>query len=411
MTTVCSGGASAPKAGVPSSLVVDQQYIQSILPTPLNWLYPYLPYMHGLQIGDVGAFCATDPPTWSVPTSDQIYNFLTGGPIGDYNTVNQFLQDITRAYLWYSACECSSVSTPAPPSPPSAPVGLPSVNPPVLVGPAVGQPCAVLLGGPMVYAGGGNTGGLIPFTDFGGSHNDDVMFPSGATNVRIITTLSTGTSSTGNVEIVVNFFDSDQGAFGGAGGNDPVVYFETIGHTTTTDVVLVAPIGGVQINIEWSVAAGTNALDARIEVYCGGPPGATQSPCCPPDQISIGLLTQIYQLLTLQQRQSTPFAYIDGASHSSLTGFGEISVQGLIGLKLTITDAGPGVLGVAAGDPETVWQAGWYRWGNADGWGPREFISSTDVLDLPTSAGVYTKIGYSLNATVEVTITELEREA
>jgi hypothetical protein len=158
------------------------------------------------------------------------------------------------------------------------------------------------------------------------------------------------------------------------------------------------------------MAAGTNQLTARVEVYCGGPPGSTSAACCPPDPIATAKLDTIIALLTLQQRQSTPFAYIDGDSHSSLTGFGEISVQGLIGLKLTITDAGPGVLGVAAGDPETVWEAGWYRWGNADGWAPREFISSTDVLDLPTSAGVYTKIGYSLNATVEVTITELERE-
>lgn len=411
MTTVCSGGSSAAKAGVPSALVVDAQYIQSILPAPLNWLYPYLPYMHGLQIGDVGAFCATDPPTWSVPTAEQIYNFVKGGPLTDYDIVNQFLQDITRAYLWYNACECSSVATPAPPSPPSAPADLPAINPPVLVGPGTASPCASF---PFYHIGSwapdGSTWPMAPFTQGNTPATHPVAIPAGATSMQMTLTCGPDVQAGAFVALYFQWF-------GTLDLTDPLGgdSMSALAGATSTKTFLVSP-GAASVSI-WAVGGQSSGhfptmdMTGQASVYCGGLPGQTQSPCCPPDAVATGLLTSILQAITLIQRQLVPFAYIDGASHSSLTGFGEISVQGLIGLKLTITDSGPGVLGVAAGDPETVWEAGWYRWGNADGWSPRVFITSVDLVDLPPAAGAYTKIGYSLNATVEVTITELEREA
>lgn len=141
MTVVCNGAASTTKPGVPAGVVVDQQYVQSLLPAALAFLYPYLPYMHGLQIGDVGAFCAADPPTFSLPTGPQLLDFLTGNNLTNLSLVNTFLQNLTKAYLWRSLCKCVDNSTPNPVVPPTDPGNLPAVNPSPYVALPTSVPC------------------------------------------------------------------------------------------------------------------------------------------------------------------------------------------------------------------------------------------------------------------------------
>jgi hypothetical protein len=115
-------------------------------------------------------------------------------------------------------------------------------------------------------------------------------------------------------------------------------------------------------------------------------------------------------MVTLIQRQSVPFAYIASASHAGLAGSGELTVQGLIGLRITLTTI-PSLVGSDAGDPLTYFQAGWLRWGDADGFSERRFIDASPLTWYPQPAGQYTRIAYSLNVGVVATIEELEREA
>jgi hypothetical protein len=123
----------------------------------------------------------------------------------------------------------------------------------------------------------------------------------------------------------------------------------------------------------------------------------------------MALLQNIADLVKLIQRQQVPFAYVQGTDHPGLTGKGEISVQGLWGVKITPSNVPPGT-GVDIGDPDTLWLDSWINWGNADGWSAREFLRSSPYISTPNFAGQYTKIGYSLEPQLTVDLRELVRE-
>jgi hypothetical protein len=74
-----------------------------------------------------------------------------------------------------------------------------------------------------------------------------------------------------------------------------------------------------------------------------------------------------------------------------------------------ITD-GIGTIGIEDGTPDETFEAGWITWGNADGFSARERITHEALLSLPSLAGQYTLIGYTLTVGVEISLTELVRE-
>jgi hypothetical protein len=119
---------------------------------------------------------------------------------------------------------------------------------------------------------------------------------------------------------------------------------------------------------------------------------------------------QILSLVTLFQRQAVPFAYIEGATHSSLTGTGSLTVQGLLGVKVQ-SHSIPSDAGRDPGTPENVWLDSWINWGNADGFTPRELISTDSHLSIPAAAGQFTTIGYTLRPGLTIDVVELKREA
>lgn len=116
-----------------------------------------------------------------------------------------------------------------------------------------------------------------------------------------------------------------------------------------------------------------------------------------------------YDLVLLIQRQAVPFGYVVGTAHAGLVDTGELAIVGLLGVLIEIT-AGIGIVGTEAGAPVQTFEAGWVTWGNADGFTERTMLSSASCLSLPRAAGQYTRVGYTLSAGIEVTITELERE-
>lgn len=183
------------------------------------------------------------------------------------------------------------------------------------------------------------------------------------------------------------------------------------GAIVTIDVPIIDGVSQFDVSVTSGPASNTNTFSVQLDVSCQQTPVGTPLPPAPPlSGIDNATLQSILTLVTLIQRQVAPFAYVTRATHSGLTGHGELSVQGLIGCKVIITDAIAGTIGTELGDPEVDFGLGWINWGNPDGWLPRQFLGHVDNLSYPANAGAHTRIGYSLAPGVVATLVELTRE-
>jgi hypothetical protein len=155
------------------------------------------------------------------------------------------------------------------------------------------------------------------------------------------------------------------------------------------------------------VGAPMNAT-AEISWKCQ-PSSAPPSPCCPPDPIATGLLTQVLQAVTLLQRQLVPFAYISSTAHAGLTGQGTIAVQGLLGLRIDLTTM-PASLTQDASTPPFVFNVGWVSMEDSNGFIDETRAHAQHQNWFSRIASEATLIGYSFAPGVVATITELQRE-
>jgi hypothetical protein len=418
--SVCSTGISGVRSGIASSVVVDQAYVQSLLPTALAWLYPYLPYMHGLQIGDVGAFCSVDPPTWTVPSGTDIYDFVTGNDLAHYNLVNQFIQDVTRAYLWYNLCECKSVATPAPPTPPSAPSNLPAVNPDGVVGTPPSS-CGSESGSLTVHSG--QNYNAITGVAFGGSgqpvQSDQIkLLPAGVKSVQFTTAYRVPTTGgfydDAAAVPVFTFWNGVTEVHHYFTSNVPSGDIEVGPPMTLQSDVIAVPSGADSWDYEIRLDSDTMVVEASstVQWFCDGGGNISNGArdcCTATDPLTQATLKSILDMVTLLQRQIAPFAYVSGTAHHSLAGTGTVAVQGLLGVLLNVSV--PSRAGVVEGTPDTVYDCGWINFGTADGYGDRLFITSDSQVVFPRVGGTYTLIGYSLLPGVSMTLTELLRES
>lgn len=393
---ICSSGTSGPKPGVNTSIIVDPNFVKSLLPPALAWLYPFLPWMEGLAIGDVNAFCAADPPTFTMPTPLQFLNFVTGGPFGDFEIVNTFLQNLTRYYLWFQLCQCNSVATPTPTNP-SQPSNMPAFPG---TGSVNADPCFTYNFSHTFQAVGDTFDVLVPV-------------PAGVTYATMDSQFDTVDDPSPDRYVANAIF------FSASGGN-----LNTTGvfggwnttHMFFTHSQASVPAGAANMQMQYTVSTHSlpvaRSMTGTVRLYCGTTPtggGGTVELPCPPDPRTLATLNEILRLVTLVQREAVPFAYIRSTVHSGLTGHGEIAVQGLIGCIVQLTSYGSAV-GSVDGDPATFFDAGWFNWGNADGFLPREHIKASPQVSFPAAAGQYTRIGYSLQPGVTASLTELVRE-
>lgn len=405
MTTICAGGTSGPKTGVDTSVYVDSAFVQSLLPPALAWLYPYLPWMRALEIGDVSTFCATDPPTVpSVPSASDILQFVTGGNISAALAVNDFLQNVAKQYLWRSLCQCTSGS-PSAYTPPSDPGGLVSVNNPSIVSGPLAQPCYDFTSSVVNFTGGtslqrsdiniaGTGGGVTGPSTRGYWVQFDtttalVSAPAPQLTLHYIVEAELTTPATiySNPAYVIN-----------AGG--------------TRSALFAVPAGADHANytVNAGTGAGQTSETTRIRVWCQTA-SPTEQDCCAsgPDRTNL-LLNQILDLVTIIQRQRVPFAYIDGATHSTLSGAGTLTIpNGLIGLRTTVT-TNPGYTGIAGSNPTALFDVGYVSVGDASGWNETQPIRRSPWNWFPSDMSTWTRVGYNLNPGVIVSITELEAE-
>lgn len=364
---------------------------------PTLWAVPLAGFI-GAVTYNLSTFCASDPPAVPSFTAQDVVDLLNPYNPITYGAAQDKFQDLVGAYAWYQVCKCDSVATPSPPSPPSAPTNMPAINPPsVAPGYPTGQPCQTTQYSIDVV--GDNT-----------NHSQaDVYLPAGATYVRLTGVFTDMTTPpTPDSSVTIQFLDAANNLYGGY----TVGYTGAIHNVHVGQGALLPAYNRFRVTAFGGTGQPTRPFDVSVEIFCGTTPGAGGGPYptpCPTDPFVLGLLEQILALVTIVQRQAAPFAYVTGAAHPGLTGRGSISVQGLLGAKIEVTSMGS-ITGEALGDPDVLWDAGWVNWGSADGVSPRQFITAAETLTLPSLAGQYTQLHYSLEQGVTITITELERE-
>lgn len=406
MTVLCGGGASGPKPDVGNNIIYNSAGLAAALEFSGYGALATLAVILGTLLYDATTLCGTDPPAAPTFTAAELEALFTITPSTDFETGLGKLKDLVTNVLWYTLCECTSTSTPAQPSP----VALPST---VFIGAGGSGTCAEFTSGPHSQSGTtAQTKSIIPSTDFVLIFNADyiansVLLPDGAASIVLTGTLdSSNYTGAGNPASMFVDFNNGSTAVGSTQG----VSFESA--PKTKQLKLAVPAGATRVTISFQKSFSTSyEIDghATLDISCGGPNAGAPGGCCPPDPSVVQLLQQVQTLVTLIQRQHVPQAYINGSTHSAVTGSGEIAVSQLLGVKLT-PGAIPTHFGAAAGDPDELWLDSWITWGNADGWTPREWLRHSPQLSLPPNAHLYTKLGHSFAPGISVDVQELEPE-
>ncbi len=391
MTLVCpSSGPSRIKTGTLGTLIYASGGAAILSEFGVPWLVTAAAAL-GIISFETTTLCASDPPAMPTWTDADTFALYTADPGPAGHTARDKITQLLGNLVWYQACECITGPQPTPPAPPADPGGtsIVSTGAPQPVTPCVtfvsaggatlGAGVGLHLGGPS-FIGRNATWVLVSWTS-------TLVGPSPAFQIRL------------NQEIT----------------GPPVVLVDTTAH------VVNAPSGSVLLPILATVdfidfqagfvVAGTTIsnFQLRADIYCDGQlPTDVQQPCCPPGPGTQATLDAILTIVTLMQRQIAPFGYVPGTVHAGLSGNGQFSVQGILGLAVDLTTT-PGRAGLEVGDPNQLFEVGWINVGTADGWGPRQFITSDPFIYRPV-AGDVTLVGYSIPADVVVTITELVRE-
>lgn len=95
-----------------------------------------------------------------------------------------------------------------------------------------------------------------------------------------------------------------------------------------------------------------------------------------------------------------------GSAHEGLTGEGAFAVSGIHGLSVIYTTLPPRI-GMALGDPDTIYTGAWINVGNDWGWQPRMFPNTIKWMAFPPDMHQMTVVGYSIPEDVVLTIAEL----
>lgn len=397
MTAICaSGGPSGIKAGVTNTIVY------SSAAAGLLGLVPGLEFLEAVAIlggalsYDLTTICPADPPGYPTFTAAEILAAATNTIGADLSSFTSKLNQTLTQILWYQFCQCTGGSTPALPAAPAGPSTVTVIDNTVPT-----TPCIVV--GPQGDTVAAGAGPLFRIQAGKVASGATITQNVTSTRVTMVSSVASGTGPTVSVQI------THEHTLPSTGTDDTRTYNLTHAQTVV-DVLPWNPASSViRGYINGLTGTGTTQVLITFEQFCdNAQPGGVTQPCCPPDATTVAQLNAILQLTTLIQRQLAPFAYIASTVHSSLSGNGTIAVQGLLGIKIEATTV-PSRLGLVAGDPNDLFGAGWVNLGTADGFGPRQFISTSPMIIRPVQPDV-TVIGYSIPADVTVSITELVRE-
>lgn len=410
MTAICGGGTSQVKPGIADSVIVDAGAITVGLGL-IDPLLDIFAVFIDAFVYDALTQCATDPPAMPIFSSTDWTNCIGGMLNPNCSSTLSKVKDAILNYLWYQWCECS-VGSPTPYAPPTVPTNISAPQLPSAStcfsgvwsgtipnsGPA--PPGNI---GPAIYP---HTVGTIPTTISQG-----LLFNSPPPTAFIAsTTITSADAIATGITLTFSCYNS-AGTFLGS-----VTHVFTANPGTTTSFSNVGPFT-LPANTAWVIADFYNGTvevgpftgSLTLDWVCAGTTPGVLSSCCPTAPDNTAALHTLVQMVTLIQRQIAPFAYVTGTTHSALSGAGQISVQGLLGAKVTPSSI-PADAGLVVGDPDELWLDSWITWGNADGWTKREFLTHSPYISMPSLAGQFTEIGYTIRPGMSVDITELVRE-
>ena len=393
---LCTGG-SQPKPGVADQMAITFDFMASVLPVQLVWLKPFLPYIRPIYLADVIAFCGTEPTLPSL-TGVTIGAVLAGGEFGAALVAAEAIAQIVSYYLWFALCACTTGGPPVPASPPAMPTDLPQINPYPFVTPTPSVPCrevkfAFHTTGPITGVevdpvADINLADIHPTSLVWTQTEQQNGFSLSSRNDWSFTTDGTNPATSGT-RTSFNFSPKDS--------------TRTFTIPSTATVLRIADFPNVGAGFSMDTTG-------DLQLYCGGQtPTSSPTPCCPPDPIATGYLSQILELVTLIQRQAAPMSYVYGSNHTALSGHGSFSVSQLLGVSVDVTTL-PGHYGSADGSPVELFDLGFVTLGTADGYETSRRIDHDGSLFIPPLGGVFTAVGYTLNPGVVVSIRELVRE-
>jgi len=122
--------------------------------------------------------------------------------------------------------------------------------------------------------------------------------------------------------------------------------------------------------------------------------------------INAGINQIITMLRQLQGQPAPVLGYHRGRSFAGLSGLGHLSMaSGAVGVRLELTTI-PARAGSELGDRTLLYETGWMHVGGPDGFGPRQYITTTPMLIMPIAQG-QTTVSYSLTPGVVASVTEL----
>lgn len=170
--------------------------------------------------------------------------------------------------------------------------------------------------------------------------------------------------------------------------------------------------GGSPLNGSFEIAnfdSQPTRATLQIDMFCTSPT-APNSPCCPPDPLVSNYLNQILnleQLIYQKLEQAAPVAaYKRGTVHSGRTGTGTITVSGLFGVLIEITQGVP-TDPLLPGVPPYQWSVGWCSVLTGDGMIDEIRITRQAQVWASRLAPYATTVGYQINAAFVANITEL----
>lgn len=429
MTALCGGGTSAAKPGFNRTVVMTSAAIEAGL-TALGYepvALALAPIIAGTTY-DLTNMCSTDPePDPGLTLADVTDALDYANPSVNIPAVLKVLQWF-RSWYWYTACECTSTSTPVAPVPsnPGTPV---SVNPgmPAGSGPVCfqGQTTATqtqsttetvvdITGAILPTAGAAITVTGVTIGLSAGLTQLMYPIPDAVQKMffdAITMQYDQAMAASDRLTIAINFADSNGNYLTGQtlaqNGQLP-------GQTKQNAVFRnFAPWGAVAAY--WGVAyvtaaSATPSTVEQIETIsstaeCTGSP--LQAQCCPPDPTIearlnqlLGLVQAIYGALPTKLN-----SFAESTVHAGLTGSGSFAIgSGTIAIRVELTTIPPS-LGYANGNPIRYFEAGIITTSAAEGaYRSHNIQHSPEVFVLGTLVDA---IHYTLNPLVVASITEL----
>lgn len=424
MTAICGGGTSGPKAGVVETVIFTSASIASILNNKGGAWATLVAPMLGVIAYQAEQKCLTDPPADPGMTGADYQALLNVTDWAAFSTALGKLATLAEIAIWYEVCECKTITTPAAPTAPFEQPEDVGVASPVGAGPC--------------YQWSGDL--VTTYDDFGTSSSSpnnytivpfpkptthlwtpsfvpggvtvvprqtawnsvkwkaEVLTPYAGQDVRVRTTISGVTGLNSDGRFTIGGSGSDLHLPGSGGGPSVIEGTNDWSFSGWSYLIMYLVHHNVNspVTVRWTINA-----------FCGAPSGYSTTPCSP-DPATLALLQQIYQLLTIVQRQHVPFAVVPGLEYLNLSGNGEITFSDpIVRAKVTLTTL-PAHYGMAEGSPDAVFDVGRIALGTAEGYGASRVIASTPfVVEVPSDV---TRIGYSLGPGVVARIDTFARE-